>query len=210
MKLIKYAFAIMLFLPATSIAVPILDQVNDTNPYGTVAAPKPYTDAGQSFTVGMSGVLNSVELLGWNQATAFPADREHTLSIYNLDSEYTYDNAIATVSQAADSYLEQWFQFDLSSFNIQVEVGDELLMLWTSDGEFRRRYNSFTYNQGDRFIRNSLYPDGIFVQDRDQIFRTYITPVPEPSTSLLLCIGIILLITIMGGRGQISLWLHLE
>lgn len=194
MKIMKYLVITML-MPAISLATPILDQVNDFNPYGTVSAPDPNSDAGQSFTVGKSGILDSIELFGWNQATAFEASREHTLSIYNIGTEYTASNALASVTQTADSYSLQWFNFDFSDFKISVEAGDELLMLWSSEGYFKWRFNSFTYDDSDRFIRNSFYPEGIFVENQDHIFRTYIAKVPEPSSALLLCAGLVLLIT---------------
>ncbi|GAD03424.1 PEP-CTERM sorting domain-containing protein [Agarivorans albus] len=194
MKVMKYAIIVML-MPAISFATPILDQSNDYNPYGTVSAPNPNADAGQLFTVGISGTLDSIELLGWNQATAFEASREHELSLFKVGTEYTPGNALATITQTAEGYSEQWFNFDFSGFNISVEAGDELLMLWSSEGYFKWRYNSFAYENGDRFIRNTYYPEGTFVENRDQIFRTYVTKVPEPSSALLLLGGLVLLIT---------------
>lgn len=196
MNISKFLVGIIMLFPSISVSSPILDQANDGFVFATVAAPDPYSEAGQSFRIGISGILHSIELLGWNQATAFPADREHTLSIYSIGSIYTIENAIASVTQTADSYSEHWFKFDFSGLNIFVESGDEYLMLWSTDsGYFSWRQNSFAYDRGDRFIRNSSYPDGTFVENRDQIFRTYVTQVPEPPALFLLSIGIVLLIT---------------
>lgn len=194
MKITQYLFTALLLISSSSQAIPILDQTNEVSAAFTVAAPNPNSDAGQSFIVGLSGVLDSIDLLGWNQATAYPASREHTLSIFNFGSAYTSGNAIATITQTATSYSRQWFHFDFSEFNIQVNAGDKLLMLWTSEGEFNWVSNYLHYSQGDRFIRNSYYSEGIFIPNQDQVFRTYISQVPEPSSYLLMLLGIALLI----------------
>ena len=193
-------------IPVFANAAAILDQANDTdiNPYNVISGPTPYADLGQSFTIGVSGILANIEIYGWNQATAYLASREHTLSLFALGSVYVPENALASITQTATSYSEQWFNFDFSEYNLSVSQGDEYLMLWTSDGEFRWMYNSFTYDGGDRFIRNSYYPEGVFIEDRDQIFRSYVTPVPVPSSLVLFCSGIISLITIKSGRRKNS------
>lgn len=107
----------------------VLDQACDTNPYLSSDGPSPTFSIGQSFTVGLTGTLAQIEVLGSNVMTAFPATRDHTLSLYMYGDAYIPANALASITQTTDSYSQQWFTFDFSQFNLQMHIGDKYLIM---------------------------------------------------------------------------------
>lgn len=104
-------------------AAPILDQENVTGSPQALFGGGSVEEGAQSFTVGLTGMLTSVEVK--IQSPSVPFDV--TLGIYETFGVTPIETVIAEVTIKNISSLPstaQWLLFDLSSFDISVTTGE--------------------------------------------------------------------------------------
>lgn len=205
-------------------AAPILDQQFDpankdfTIAIGTTSEGLPnFTDAGQTFMVGITGTLTSVDVMvgrsGELIADSILFDiRTTTLGFPTVPN--TGGNILASVSIPAGSIgvasvPTTFTSVDLTGLGVDVTAGDVLAIVlrsagalpahsWTgsstneySDGSAYRRFSSTPWE-----VPSTGPPPG--VSANDFAFRTFVEPsssvVPEPTSlvgwSLLVCVGL--------------------
>jgi hypothetical protein len=157
-------------------------------------------DAGQTFTVGMSGRLTRVDLdlyrHGDTAQNLLVDIRRTTSSILPVQAN---SPVLAAVSLPASTISSdffpdsiQWTSVDLSSFGIQVQAGDRLAIVLRNTDPEDHGYEWRTQNAADmnpyaggelcqRPVAGSWYS----FPSADFSFRTFVT-VPEPSSLALL------------------------
>jgi hypothetical protein len=188
--------ALMLFGGRSAEAAPILDQQYTAIGTGSVIVSASQSIA-QTFTVGMEGLLTSVEVQVARRAV--PPDSDLILSIVNAATG-TLTDVLATVaidpSEVSTSFA--FLAVDLSSFMLDVEVGQRLAIRLTTaspgTGGGINPYAWFgdfpgTYVGGTAFINNN--PS----LQRDMAFRTFVDPqaaaIPEPASLALVAVGLL-------------------
>ena len=206
---VRVAFLAILVttLPGPAAALPILDQEYDPTidrllGIGQVEGQAdPDIDLAQTFTVGITGILTSVEVL---------IRRESGITEDLLFDIRTIAGGVPTEADAGANVLantslsaagiplaSEFVSVDLSSFGLAVTAGEVLSIVLQSDGANPAYLWSGTaadgYAGGGTFRRFLSIPAtwGTTGAASDLAFRTFVEPVPEPSTALLLMAGIL-------------------
>lgn len=180
-------------LPAT--AVPLLDQAFDA--VNNQAGGGPLIDSNQSlyqtFTTGIEGTLASVQLQ--TQISASPPTEDLLVSILGTSNgEPVPTDVLGTIAVPSsavpgfDFNNVSFFSVDVSSLGIAVAPGDVLAIGLTaadSGGAYiwYAREGSPTYDGGALFLGQA---NSIFALPSDAGFRTFVEPIPEPSSLVLL------------------------
>ncbi len=153
----------------------------------------------QTFTVGKAGRLTRIEMAIFdNPALSYDGDiiLELFTSPVNFSLGFPTPLATQTIPMAGrpESYnisLSQLTVFDVSSFNIRVNVGDVLAV--SARGAAGGSILSATtpYAGGTRYVSDFWSsPSSLLATDLDMAFRTYVdTAVPEPATWALMIGG---------------------
>ena len=179
-------------------AVPMLDQSSEGGlSQGSVG----HIDAGQTFTVGAEGRLVEVqaEVRRFDAAALdLTIDVRRTVAGAPVEDDVLASITIpaSSIGMTAPAYLS----FDLRSFDIRVEVGDELAIVLSTVASqttyvwLERTDDS--YAGGQRFLRGAFAGStwngaGFGSPVTDLNFRTFVAPVPEPGTGLLLWGGLL-------------------
>jgi hypothetical protein len=151
---------------------------------------------GQTFTVGLPGLLTRIDLqLGRNADTSLPLQVEICRTSGGLPDmspqALLYSTSIAASAVPVQTWSDSFsVSVDLSSALIQVTPGDQLaVLLTTADGNW--------YNWTTHYWPDDIYPAGtavklaypsapnwIQVTGYDSGFQTWVTAVPESSTLL--------------------------
>lgn len=186
------------FWSLPGMAAPILDQELDSDEDATYIQPAPVeVDIAQTFTVGLSGTLDSIELKARRDAATLPLLFELWPTVGGVPTPGALASVLVPASAVPVGY--DWISIDLKPYSIGVTAGDVLaIVLQTSDGEvldpyiFRQGYDpaGLDYPAGSKFRRldGGAWEDEVVL---DLAFRSFL--VPEPSTVLLVGAGLAVL-----------------
>ncbi len=190
----RLALSLLLALASPAAGAPILDQqaeVRQSAAFGLSELTR-----AQTFTVGVDGVLHSVELLLRDSATRTFEIHATTGGVPVLGS-----TPLASVSVDFAAGFASWVAIDFSSFAIPVSVGDVLAIVQPGASPAA----GFWWAGGGDYAGGTLYSTtdpspGAYVAspELDFHFRTYVTP--EPAAGLLAAVTALLLL--VGPRGR--------
>ncbi len=190
-----FVFVFLLLASSSVWAVPVLDQYQVSANEGFASGSGPIMFS-QTFTAGLSGVLDHVEI--GNTFSHVPDPAIPTVRIMNAFDDhpgYTVLGSVTLSEPLADYTNGGWTSVNFLSQNISITTGEMYSIVLVSnpgtgaDGiTFGSKYGS-AYAPGALFWRTSSgsiwYPmDG----QRDMQFRTYVetgAPIPAPGALLL-------------------------
>ena len=192
----------LLSAPISLRAAIILDQQHaPPGDYGALAVANDRYQI-QTFTVGISGLLDRVELkLAHGPATTDAVD----FSLWSTDASGLPAILLASRSIPAsqvglDSPPREFVPFDLQSFALTVTAGQLLALVLTSNAPnvtpFQERY---TWELGEQYDGGIAYTQKgatIEQESSDLHFKTFVQPVPEPGAAILTIAGLMGLILI--------------
>ena len=181
-------------------AAPILDQSDSgfvTLGQGIGGSPGSSGDpvVAQSFTVGVAGTLASVDVLIRRNIPSSLLGINLVAEMFLVVGGLPGGSALGSVTVAEASVPESFsfFNIDFSPFSISISVGDQLAIVLHDDD---KADGSTVYGWGgstlDSYGGGSRFFDigSGFTSGGDLYFRTFVTPVPEPSALLLLASGL--------------------
>jgi len=191
-----WVMGLMVFVAASApqaMAVSVLDQQNVfTSSIGDTA--NAFSQSiGQSFTVGIAGELTQVDVY----VTRFGFTTDNLVfRLYSTDGGGMPNVQLGTdlFRTPADIPTTAEFEtFDVSAFNVSVNVGDVLALVITSTGStsYILPFSETSLYAGGQPVRQvmNIPPDpwqpnpGV---TRDYGFRTFVEPIPEPAAMGLL------------------------
>lgn len=169
----------------------VVDQVSS----GRLPGLQTIGTVGQTFTVGASGRLDSVDILVQTTTEVLfdirPVDASGFPSELSASALYS-----TTLPNTADA--PQLFSFDVSGANIMVNSGDMFALVasvqnngilrWASEGSTANQYaggRAFSQNNSTKAWRTSFDSDLYFTT------RVDITAIPEPSHAIVLLAGLV-------------------
>jgi hypothetical protein len=177
-------------------ATPILDQSFEphfTNPFPLLGI-APDDSGAQTFTVGITGILTQVDVFVERNGFAnLRFDVRPTISRVPIEDD---DKAVASVTVPASTvpFPVAFLSLDVSSWGAAVSQGDVLAIVLSGNSRWFGAFDD-SYPGGAAYFRR--FPDiPLFAPTtsiRDVGFRTFvepsIEPIPEPSTLMLISIG---------------------
>lgn len=194
--------------------IPVIDQSFLIADIGITSSGAIFTTSAtaQTFTVGASGILSLIDLelrrseglVGDDLSFALRNTSSGIPNAIDAESLFTTTISLASIPTTAFPDPVAVTTIDLSSANIQVNVGDVLAIsligggpsggppwvLWDED-----KTNGGLYSGGEAFFRGAAETPWVpFPNPGDKGFRTWVTPVPIPATVWLFGSGLIGLI----------------
>lgn len=205
------AIALMLTATAPASAVVVLDQEYSPDPSlppsGGAIVGQDIRDTvfkmGQTFTVGLTGVLSAIEVRAFKDAAIF---ENLTLDLRTPNGSLpglagaTLASAVLSAGDIPDS-IASFISFDLSGADIAVTAGDFLSFVLSSPSDHRNPASYIItnsgaeggYDSGDGFLGRG--PGGnTFSATNDLFFRTFVD-VPEPTPLAVMALGVLALAT---------------
>jgi hypothetical protein len=152
----------------------------------------------QTFTVGVSGKLDSVDVRVIREQYAH---EDLVLSIWTAGSDGLRQDLLGTVSKSPDDFIGiplslNFQEFDLSALNIAVSEGDTLAIALDSAAVqsfvspqeryfWNRTVDSTAYDGGNAYGCSKENPQSCLEFDWDFNLRTHVQVVPLPASALL-------------------------
>jgi hypothetical protein len=166
----------------------VLDQQNDVGMSATADPATPFSqEVGQTFTVGVAGILTRIEL---QINLMFGSGGSAILTVYNTAGGVP-STSLGTASLSTSLIPSGTFayqSFDLSTFEIPVSVGEVLAYGVKSSGDagyaLRSTFTTSTYAGGESVWRSLGPPPGAWISfspTHDNGFRTYVEAVETGS-----------------------------
>ena len=194
-----------LILSTPALAVPVVDQQN----VFTIGQNNGFAageEQAQTFTVGISGQLTSIDIFLRAEIIAFgPVFSTAPLTVRLLPTiagapDNDVSNALGEVIVAGGDLptVHAFHNVDFSSFNINVTAGDEIA--WQIIGNYSAPLRTGdTYTDGSRYCRGTeiscTTPNWLFLSGQDFGFRTYVerdtVEAPEPAALTILGMGLL-------------------
>jgi len=136
----------------------------------------------QTFTVGVNGILDRIEVMGSDALT---------LALLTTLSGTPTSTVISSVSLS--SALNGYMTFDLSAANITVNIGD--VLAFEAFGGYSIGSSSNDYANGASYFKNPAFGINSYEQSIgfDIFFRSFVSTstIPEPAPLALLGFGLL-------------------
>jgi hypothetical protein len=182
---IKAGMILGAMVATTAQANPVLDQELASGLVGTRVTNG--QSRAQVFTVGVSGLLDSVvlPLSRWDASTGTVSGSIWSVTSAGLPDEQIVATVIGGPIQSAEL---EWIPFDFSVFALQASAGQQLAIVIDLNLTWAEWHGVYSdvYPGGGPTSRstNPLGDRGVFgPANKDLGFRTYVNPIPEPSTA---------------------------
>ena len=173
---------------------PVVDQQNLGPIQGTVGI-LPNLTRGQSFTVGIEGLLAGFEF--HLRKSSSRATGNAYVSIYTTDGGGAPDTLLgqASLPAASISTINDFRYFDLTPLDIEVAVGDLIFASLSADFNGGTSSTRETYAGGSEWgcapdfgaVCWTAADNGI----EDLVFRSHVIPVSAPASLALLGLGLV-------------------
>jgi hypothetical protein len=184
------AFAFSTMAATSSFAAPMLDQ--------SYPGPAPngwpdgffggyYQQLSQTFTVGISGFLEGLDIGFWKDASQAG---QLTISLRNMTPDGTQLGSI--VFDSSSITASGVFHFDLGALDLKVSAGDVLAITMVAslpNGLFEVQGGGGGYAGGQLYAKNSGAGPNWLNTGNDAIFATYVDPTPLPGALPLFLSG---------------------
>jgi len=189
-------------------AAVVLDQDYEFTSGVAVGASGTSSEVGQTFTVGMAGTLDHIDVLMFRQSGIFDPATDPILNVYNASGGLPIGASIATTSVSKDLVpynLAGFVSFDISGSAIPVLVGDVLAFSISTSGsalywllEKSDTGQPVDYASGQGVSRILNIPPDPWQADTtvdgdtvDRGFRTYVEAVASPASVWLFGSGLL-------------------
>ena len=182
----------LVMLPSTASASPVIHQQNLGPIQGNVGYLSNLS-RGQSFTVGIEGLLASFEF-NFNKSNRL-ATGNATLSLYTTSGIGAPDTLLGTALLPAASVGtdHSFVYFDLTPLGVGVNVGEQYFAALSADFSGGIYSTADTYAGGSDWACGPTFGFPCWTEEvgsvPDLVFRSYVIPVPETGAWALFVLG---------------------
>lgn len=157
--------------------------------------------AGQTFTPTINGYLEGVSLY----ITKGGSGADTTVTIYTLTSGASGLKDVVGTANLLKANLPNsggWVYFDLVSPVTQT-IGTPLAFTVSTPTSGATGFNIYSYSSANPYSGGSLFTSGFRVSpSTDFALTTHVSPVPEPSSLLVIGVGIVGILTRRNRRAE--------
>lgn len=192
---------IFVFVPASYGDI-ILDQQYSFSSSVASSTNGDVSQMGQTFTVGIGGTLDHIDVLMFRLGGIFETTGDPVLSVYNVSGGLPFGSPLATVSipEINVPYNNAaMVSFDLSAAAISLNVGDILAFSVTASSGVGPYFlltdqgQPIEYGGGNAIAKFGANPWQTIAPNQDHGFQTFVNAIPEPATGTLLLLSSLLI-----------------